>query len=182
MNDPSPRVARISRVSQIIAAVCGFLLVLLPVLLAVLCFVFPGYILNLPTAQQFSLSPDDLTFLIRAAVFGAVIAGAIPMLWVLWSARLLFLSYAGGSVFSVESAGRLKHIAYALLCMVLFRPLGGMLVGLALSIAMPAGQKRLILQFGSDEVWIGLAGAMMLVIGWIMGEAAALADENKSFV
>ncbi len=66
--------------------------------------------------------------------------------------------------------------------MILIRPLGNALFSLALSIDMPEGQKHLVFRLGSDEVWIGLTGAMVLVTAWIMGEAAAMAEENKSFV
>ncbi|MDG2319688.1 MAG: hypothetical protein P8L79_05470 [Rhodospirillaceae bacterium] len=44
------------------------------------------------------------------------------------------------------------------------------------------GQGHLVVAVGSTEIWLGLAGTMILVIAWIMGEAAKLADENKSFV
>jgi len=44
------------------------------------------------------------------------------------------------------------------------------------------GNHQLTLAFGSHELWLIFAGVVLMVIAWIMGEAALLAEENKSFV
>lgn len=185
MTMTNPRLARIAKVSRIIAAVCGILLVLFPLLIGGLTFFWQEWIAMQSAARQMGIEADEISLLARLASFGAMLVGSAPLLWGLWILRQLFLSYADGSVFSQDAARQLKRVAYALLALVIARPVGNALFSLALSIdtvKLPDGQGHLIIPMGLTEVWLGLAGSMVLVIAWIMGEAAKLADENKSFV
>ena len=182
MPESSERLDRITKVSRGIATACGLLFLLLPVFLAVISLGFPHFLLLQSAARQFNLQVDDLSVLTKLAAYGAMMVQSLPMLFALWVLRKLFQGYATGRVFTVEAAKRLKQAAFALLSMVVMTPVGGALFSLALSIATPPGQNKLVLGIGSPQVWIGLAGAMVLVTAWIMGEAAALAEENKSFV
>lgn len=185
MTNSSPRLARIASVSRIIAAICGFLLILFPIGLASLSFFWLEFLAMQSAAQQMGIQAEDISLLSRTAAYGAIMVQTAPLLWALWALRRLFEGYAAGAVFTTEAARYLKQVAFALLSILLVRPLGGALFSLALSIdttKAPGGQGHLILAFGSTEVLIGLAGAMVLVITWIMGEAAAMAEENQSFV
>ncbi len=88
MNEPSLRLARIARVSGIIATICGILLIMLPIFLGSLSFAFPKFLLMQPVADLFpQLNPEDLSTQTKAAAFGAIMVNTLPMLWVLWTAR-----------------------------------------------------------------------------------------------
>jgi signal transduction histidine kinase len=185
MTVTNPRLARIAKVSRIIATVCGILLVLFPVLIGSLTFFWQEFLAIQHAARQMGVKADEISFLARLASLGAMLVGSAPLLWGLWILRQLFLEYAAGAVFTQSAADLLKRVAYALLALIIARPVGGALFSLALSIdtvKAPGGQGHLAIMVGSTEVWLGLAGSMVLVIAWIMGEAAKLADENKSFV
>lgn len=180
----STRLARIQRVSGRIATACLVLMIALPLLLLSLALVWPEFLAMQTAARQIGVRAGEISLLARLASSAAMIVGSAPLLWGLWTLRRLFQGYAAGDVFSPEAAEHLKRVAYALLALIIARPIGGALFGLALSIdtVKQGGQGHLMISFGSTEVWLGLAGAMVLVIAWIMGEAAAMADENKSFV
>lgn len=183
------RLGRITTVSQKIAAACGIFMVLLPAGLAVYVFGFFELLSYHPHIAPMDIPEGGLSSVARTALYAAIFVGMVPALYALSKLKDLFSGYASGAVFSIEAANRLKAVAIALLAMVLIRPISGMLVSLAISIDLPPGGRALVITFGSTELWIGLAGAMVLVTAWIMGEAAALekanaalADENKSFV
>ncbi len=185
MTHPSPRLIRITQVSQIIAAICGILFVVFPIGLAGLCFFWVKFLAMQNAAQQMGVQADDISVLAKTAAYGAVMVQTAPLLWALWALRRLFMGYATGAVFTADAARQLKFVAVALISTVIVRPLGIGLFSLALSldtVKTPGGQGHLILMFGSTELLIGLAGVMILVIAWVMGEAAALAEENRSFV
>ena len=44
------------------------------------------------------------------------------------------------------------------------------------------GQKALAISVSSDTLLLLLLGAVMTLLGWALGEAAALAEENAQFV
>ena len=192
MNEPSPRLARIQRLSGRITLACAILLVILPALLFGLTLFLPEFLAIQSVARQMGVQAEDISLLARLASFAAMMVSSVPLLWGLWILKNLFQGYAIGEVFTQTAAEQLKKVAYALLALIVARPVGGALFSLALSIdtiKQPEGQGHLFVAFGSTEVWLGLAGAVVLVIAWIMGEAAAmaeenvaLADENKSFV
>lgn len=185
MPDPdSTRLARIQRVSARIVTACGVLMVVLPVFLLTAALAWPEFLAMQNAARQIGIEADEISGLARLASFAAMVIGSAPLLWGLWVLRRLFQSYAAGDVFTPAAAQHLKYAAYALLALIVTRPIGGALFGLALSIdtVKQGGQGHLMIAFGSTEVWLGLAGAIVLVIAWIMGEAAAMAEENKAFV
>ncbi len=185
MNEPSPRLARIQLFSGRIAFTCGVLFVALPILLLGLALFLPEFLAIQAVARQMGVQAEDISLLARIASFGAMIVSSAPLIWGLWILRQLFQVYASGAVFTQIAAEQLKKVAYALLALIVARPFGYALFSLALSIdtvRQPGGQGHLVIPIGSTEVWLGLAGVIVLVNAWIMGEAAALAEENKSFV
>jgi len=186
---PAGRLARIAQVSQIIAAICSVFVVILPLGLALYVFEFSALLVRRSQVVEMGLTNADFSGLAQLTAFFALLIGSLPMLWALIILRRRFLGYAQGDVFTSTAAARLKMVAMALLAMVVFRPLTGVLLSLALSIDLPNGERQLVLSFSSNELWVGLAGLMVLVTAWVMGESAALAvdnvtlaEENPSFV
>ncbi|MEQ9444487.1 MAG: DUF2975 domain-containing protein [Rhodospirillaceae bacterium] len=185
MPDSDHRLLRITRISRVIATLCGVLFVIFPLGLAALCFFGETFLAMQNTAQQMGVRAEDISLLAKTAAYGAIMVQTAPLLLALWALRCLFAGYATGAVFTMDAARQLKRVALALISTVIVRPLGVGLFSLALSIdtvKTPGGQGHLIFMFGSTEVLIGLAGGMVLVTAWVMGEAAALAEENRSFV
>ncbi len=110
---------------------------------------------------------------------------AVPLgtvLFGLWHVRLLFGAYERGEVFTTTAARHLRLAGLALaanaLAAVFIHPLGSIL----LTYDNAPGERQFSIALGSDTYMLLLAGGLLIVIGWIMGEAARLADENRQIV
>lgn len=182
MSTSLARLARITSVNHKISVACGIFMVLLPAGLAVYVFGFFELLSYHPHIAPMDLPADGLSRMAQTALYAALLVGTAPAQFALSQLRHLCSGYANGAVFTVAAAQCLKAVATVLLVLVLIRPVSGMLISLAISIDLPPGGRALVVTFGSTELWIGLAGVMVLVTAWIMGEAATMADENKSFV
>lgn len=115
----------------------------------------------------------------------ALLLGFIPFgigLWLLVTMRALLGLYAQGQALSVDAAGDIRRIGLGLLALgvlpIVIRPVQGVL----LSWNNPPGERMLSVFFGSNDIGFLLGGAVMLMIGWAMAEAAEAAAENRAFV
>ncbi|MEZ5713802.1 MAG: DUF2975 domain-containing protein [Paracoccaceae bacterium] len=161
----------------------GALLIYLPVLAWVgyTRFAAPGTIpeaLDMGPLEMIVAPPG------RAALLAAGLSllPALGALYALWQAQALFALYRGGETLSPAPARRIGRIGWGLLAAaglgLAVRPA----VAVALTAANPPGTRLLAVSFGSGDVGLGLAAGLMIVIGWVMREAAAVAEENRSFV
>lgn len=178
---PSPR-ARIERIAlwmrriipvTAISAVLGTVALWLNP--AWILATMPGQI-GIPAASL-ALSP--------AAQLGGFLISALPLTILVVSlvqTQALFGRFAQGEVFSSGNAGRLRHVALCVVALALARPLVRTLLGLILTAGNPPGQRLFAITVSSDDVFIGLAGVLLLAVAWVMVEGARLADENASFV
>lgn len=39
-----------------------------------------------------------------------------------------------------------------------------------------------LFSFESTQMLVGFAGGLMIVVGWVLGEATRIADENREFI
>ena len=112
---------------------------------------------------------------IMAVPLSAILCG-------LWHVRLLFGAYERGEVFTGEAARHIRLAGVALaanaIAAVLVHPFASVL----LTYDKAPGTRQLSISFGSDHYMLLLTGGLLIVIGWIMGEAARLADENRQIV
>lgn len=173
---------RISRLSLALQWLCRAALVALPVLVlsfAVLAVRDPALI-----ARQ--LSPITLTGAPSPAMLSLVILllmlpQAVP-LYVLWQLEILFGLYRRGETLTRAPALRIRRIGLGVAALaplsVLIRPVAGLL----LTLANPPGERQLSVGLSSSDIGLVLAGGLLVVIGWIMGEAARIAEENRGFV
>lgn len=115
----------------------------------------------------------------------ARLLGFIPLgigLWLLVTMRALLGLYAQGQALSVDAAGDIRRIGLGLLALgvlpIVIRPVQAVL----LSWNNPPGERMVSVFFGSNDIGFVLGGAVMLMIGWAMAEAAEAAAENRAFV
>jgi hypothetical protein len=135
----------------------------------------PGQI-GIP-AGSLALSP--------AAQLGGFLVSALPLAVLVVSlaqTQALFGRFAQGEVFSSGNAGRLRLVALCVVALAVARPLVRALLGVILTAGNPPGQRLLAVTVSSDDVFIGLAGVLLLAVAWVMVEGTRLADENASFV
>lgn len=175
---------RISRLSSLLMWLSRAALVLLPpiwIWLGYERFVAPATI-----PQALDMMPLDLgASPSSGAAMLAAFLSVLPELgtyFALWQAQALFRLYRDGETLSPAPARRIGGIGTGLLLAtglaVAVRPAAA----LALSLSNPPGQRLVAMSFGSGDVALLLAAGLMVVIGWVMREAAAVAEENRRFV
>lgn len=116
---------------------------------------------------------------------GLLVLMAFPvavMLYGIWHARQLFMSYEKGEIFTSQAAGHIRLVGLAMVIStvlsVAFHTLGSVL----LTYDNMEGSRALVVSLSGNTYWLLLAGGLLIVIGWVMREAARLSEENSQFV
>ena len=104
------------------------------------------------------------------------------LLWTLDQMRRLFDGFRAGEVLTPAAAARISAIGRGLALLAVLTVVVGAAQSVLLSLAAPPGQRQLAIGISQSEIGFLLAGGLMTLIGWAMGEAAALAEENRGFV
>lgn len=173
---------RIRRVSRVMSALCLIGMVGLPISLA-LGWWYPQILGGpYPASEGLWGAPDDLPALNRLLGFLVSMIPAGILMFGLARLRAMFGLYQAGEIFSIGSARCLKQFAATVLLQVLLAPLAGAAHSVIVTFDNPPGERMLTLSFGSAEYSAILLGGLLLVIAWVMGEGAKLADENRQFV
>lgn len=123
-----------------------------------------------------------LPIYLRATGFIIAVVPLAIYIFSLLQVRALFRGYARDEVFTKEAAGRLRLIGGALVVSVPVGIVAGSLVSVVLTAANAVGERQLAISFGSQEFGALVFGGLLLVVGWVMGEAARIAEENRQFV
>jgi hypothetical protein len=177
----TPRRLRIVRTSTAMAWLCLSAAVLLPVGVAAYWAVSPVGALagdaRVPLSWLESFGP-----LQRMAGALASLVPVAVLAWGLMRLRGCFLGFARGALFDGESVRGFRDFALALTATALLGIPARTLVGLVLSWGAPEGQKQLAISLSSDMLLMLCVGGTMAVVGWVLGEAADLAEENASFI
>lgn len=175
----SSDLTRVRRWSSVLAVLCVISIVVIA-LAVILGAAFASLPVELATTA--GVAPDALS---RPHLIAIALVGALPALaaiWTLAQAQALFRHYAAGDVLSSESARRLSRIGSGLLAIaalgVIVRPIQTVLA----SLGNPPGERVLALTLQGPDFGLVLAGGLMTVIGWVMAEAARIAEDNRGFV
>jgi hypothetical protein len=116
---------------------------------------------------------------------GCFLLGLLPLanaLFALCTAFQLFRGYRAGEVFTNAAGRRLQRIGIALVLLPAVQILAAALASMLLTLGDPAGQAHLVIRLHEGHLTTGLAGGLVLVVGWAMAEAARIAAENREFV
>lgn len=171
---------KIKTVSHILSTVALVALILLPIIVAVSAALS---VLPADLRAAAGLGPEDQpSRLLMLAIYAVGAAPLLIYLFVLSQLRALMACYIRGDILTPDSAGHIqrmgKGVSIAAIVGLITTPLQ---ITLA-SFALPEGQRVLSLHFGSADLGLFLAGGVLLTIGWVMTEAAIVADENRGFV
>ena len=115
----------------------------------------------------------------------AVAAGLVPlavMLWTIWQMRQLFALFARGAVLTPMVAARIRRIGQGFLALALLPLVVIPVQSVLLSWANPEGERSLSVIVNSNMLGFAVASALLILIGWAMGQAAEVAEENRAFV
>ncbi|GGB50405.1 hypothetical protein GCM10011316_23180 [Roseibium aquae] len=99
-----------------------------------------------------------------------------------WNMRQLFERFRKGEYFATQTLTRIVSIGTWLLSLAVFTVLSGPVGSVLLTIDYPPGERVLHVELDGGELLLLTFGGLMLVFGWIMREAALIADENRQFV
>lgn len=120
---------------------------------------------------------------------GVVIAGLMVAqlsfalaFWALWNVLALFRSYRHGAVFTAAAGRRLRRLGIAFCAFPLVQALVSGLMSLLFTLNNPPGERHLAVSLEGSHLIIGVAGALFIVVGWVMTEAAQIADDHRQIV
>ena len=119
-----------------------------------------------------------------ALALGALstLPGVALGMYALWQLWCLFGEYSEGRVFGRAAQQCLRRFAWGTLLLALATPFLRALMGVALTLGNPPGQRLLALGLSWDDYVSILSGAVLLAVARVMSEAVRLAGENDSFV
>lgn len=124
---------------------------------------------DIPQAQRIGLA-----FLVAAA--------HIMLIFATWHIRTVFRHFQKMEFFSPKTLSNVIAFGIWLIAFGVFDLLSDPLGSIIVTIDLPEGQRALDLALDGDEIFFLVFGALMLLFGWILREAALIADENRQFV
>ena len=179
--DSLRRLDRIGRVSRIMAHVSLVSALGLPALLIGVAIVDPNaFQQSLATAM--GLTTSTLPALTWSAIALLAAGPVLLAMAALLATRSLFRGFGRGEILTPSAGRRLRRIGMLLLTMVPVGVVARAAASVVASWSNPVGERHLAITFGSHEISLVIAGALVIVLGWTLEEAASIADENRQFV
>ena len=134
--------------------------------------------------QNSAVQDSQLTLSLQArAIACLILCLHLGLLcWALWTAKGLFENFARGRVLEAKTGEDLRLIGGLIAAYALLTPLKGSLISIAVTMGNPPGQRMLAIALGTYELILGVLGALILVLGHVMAEAARIADDNRQIV
>lgn len=127
-----------------------------------------------------NLSQSAWTPLLQCLGWVADIVGILPFWVSLFLLKKLFSHYKKGEVFSVSNARIIRKLGIWYVMDALFiHTLSQTLLILVVTWTNPPGHRYLSISFGSPNLSSLFYGTLVIVISWVMLEAAKMFDENK---
>jgi len=146
-----------------------------------LCAVYWCFFNEFPAAMKSQLpvmERMELPAMNRLLCFAATLPPVGVAMNGFWNLRGLFGLYAAGEVFTKRNVCRYRRLGRTLLYWAGAVFLHTPLLSLAMSAGMPQGQRHLVIAIGSIELVALFAGAVALVISWVMDEGRRIEEEN----
>jgi len=181
------RVARIQRLSAIMKwfVTLFMAMVLLAAVLLVLSLSWPDFFVDLDdTLEVGAIERPILEIpLMQRLGFSALVVAAFGMiLGMCWQVRQAFSHFQKGDYFQPGTLSCIVALGFWLIGFGVFEVISDMIGSVLLTLDYPAGERQLEIDIDGGEVFFLTFGALMLVFGWIMREAATIDEENKLFV
>ena len=173
---------RIRSVSRVMSFLCLIGMLGLPASLT-LGWLFPELFGGAYTGLERHWGPPEELPMINR--FLGLVVSMVPaslLIYGLARLRRMFRLYEAGEIFSTETALCLKQFGIAVMLQAILHPVAGAFQSVIVTFHNPPGERMLTLSFGSAEYSAALLGGLLLVIAWIMGQGAKLAEENRQFI
>lgn len=116
--------------------------------------------------------------------------GIAVLLWVaiaclslsIWNIRQVFKRFQMMEFFSPKTLANVISIGVWLIIFAVFDLISDPIGSVILTYDLPPGERSLEVSLDGAEIFCFILGALMLLFGWILREAALIADENRQFV
>jgi hypothetical protein len=187
----------IKKVSSYVVVACNILLVIIPLGLFAFWFLnsaefLHAYLKNGVEGSGLQLihqyvgpniilegSASDLWFVQRFAGLGSGIVGCVALYASVLCLRKIFINYVNTQFFTVENAEYYRRIGTLLLFDALIaKPVSGMMFVAAATISNSVGNRILQISFGSPNLQALFCGVVVIIVSWVMREAAGLKDDQ----
>ncbi|MEM5582234.1 DUF2975 domain-containing protein [Roseibium sp. AS2] len=181
------RLRRIRRLSNAMKWFVTVLLVLMSVASAILVFMLllPAF-LDVPNGLLDSAGLErkleEVPVAQRLGLSAMVVLAFFLLRSIFWNLRRLFVQFHDGAFFAPATQAHILNAGFWLIAYGLFDILSDPVSSVLLTWDNAPGARRLEVELSGGEFFSLVFGALLLVFGWIMREAASLADENRQFV
>ncbi|WP_029061549.1 hypothetical protein [Labrenzia sp. DG1229] len=164
---------------------CVLVLIILTVLL-VLSVLFPQ-VAALTGEQTISIGDSErafaaLSLVQRSALTIVALCMFTLSFGALWTLRSLCMQFQSLEFFSARSLKTVVSLGTWLICCALFEFASDPLASLVVTMDYPAGERIIDVTVDGGEIFSMSLGALLLLFGWIMSEAALLAEENRQII
>lgn len=104
------------------------------------------------------------------------------LVYALFAIAGIFRMFAAGEWLHPHISTRLHRFGLALLVFGASTPLVRALMTVIVTLQNPEGQRMLAVGFSSNDFVIALIGVLMVMLGYALSEAAAIAEDNRQIV
>lgn len=132
--------------------------------------------LSAAAAESFTLTTG-----VRAAAFAVSLLPLALYVSGGWNVWRLFRAFADGRIFTEATGRRIGWIGLVIAVLPLASIVTGSAWSLVASIGNPPGEREISMSLGTNLVGVVL-GILLVVVGWVIREAARIADENQFIV
>jgi hypothetical protein len=177
----------IQKVSFVLRMVFQSLLVLLPIMLLVFWVYAPYFYEHFRDFANYYI-PSGIEILHPLTAINCVfgfLANLLPTavtMTILFFLIRLFKLYEKGEIFAKQNAKYIHNIALVMLIGQGVNFIYEALISLDMTFDNPAGKKVAVVTFGTCDIYNIITAVMLLVVSWIMLEAAKLQEEHKYIV
>lgn len=178
----NPRLQRIAKVSRALSWLTLFLMIAGPAAVLGLVLFDPS---NLDRMLIEGLSTSGEAVLTPITRVLAILLSLVPLALVitaLFVLHRLFQGFALGAALAPESGQRLKRVGIVVAALAPTTIVIGILGSVVVSWANAPGKREVAVGLHADDITVLVFGLLLVVLGWILEEAAIVADENRQFV
>ena len=175
-------IERLKHTARLLHAATLVAMVTLPIVITVGFLLTPMTPAALKEALGTMAISPDATFPQMAAAVGLQLISPVILLLTLNEMRKLFSAYGKGDVLTDYCALLIQRIGRGFVALSVLPFLVQPVQSVLLSLANPPGQRALSIGITSNMVFFGIAGGLIIVIGWAMRAASDVAAENRAFI
>ena len=134
--------------------------------------------------------PNALAGLIQKPCDGRMLlagflASSLPcglLLYAVYQLRQLFGLYRDGQILTARNCAYLRRLGYAMLAWVPVGMAFDAVISVGVTMSNPPGHHYLSISLHTMDLVISLVGAVFVLLAWVMGEGARIAEEQSQFV